>query len=149
MKIFVLLFLSMFISSNNGAQTSCTSDPTTDDKDQAVDDGDSFTITCTLGQQGNTQDKIDSCRFEHYEPLNENRGNNYAADVECSYADSGTQSNCMTDTRITGTVNGQTCSATISSSKPEDTGTWTTYVSTVSYGLESLSCNISNIFLIL
>ena len=131
MKILVLVFLSMVIKSNYGAQVTCRSDPTTDDEDQAVDDGDSFQITCNLGNSGKQQDSIDSCRFEHWEPLNDQRGNNAAANVECTYALSGGQSNCLSDSRITGTVNAQSCSVTVSNSKPEDTGTWTAFVSTV------------------
>ena len=124
----------MFISSSYGATATCVSNPVTDDKDNAIDDGDSFTITCNLGgNQGNNQDHIDSCRFEHYEPLNDQRGNNYAADIECTFAESGQQSNCMSDTRITGSASGQNCQIMVSNSKPEDTGTWTTFVSTVSY----------------
>ena len=126
------LFLSIVIKSINGAQVTCRSDPTTDDEDQAVDDGDSFQITCNLGNSGNQQDSIDSCRFEHWEPLNDQRGgNNAAADVECTYALTSGPSNCPVDSRITGTVNAQSCSVTVSNSKPEDTGTWTAFVSTV------------------
>ena len=134
MKIYSLVLLSMVFSSIDcGGQITCRSNPTTDEHDLVVDDGDSFTITCDMGNQGNQQDHIDSCRFEHYEPLTENRGTNYPPDIECTYAESGSMTNCITEQRITGQVNQQSCSVTVSSSIPEDTGTWTAVVSTVSY----------------
>ena len=135
MKTLVLLLLSMLISSNSGANVNCRTDPTTDKDQQAVADGSSFTISCDLASTGNNQDHIQACSWSHYEPLNEQRGQNYPRDVECSYASS-TSTNCMGnngDTRITGMVNTGSCSIQVSNSNPEDTGEWEATVSTVSY----------------
>ena len=136
MKIYVLLLISSLIVSNDGAgQINCRSDPDTDGEQTSVDDGDRFTLTCDMTSQGNNQnDHIKFCGWTHFEPLNEQQGNNYVPDIECEYASTSQgSSNCNSDTRVSGQVNQQSCSITISNSKPEDTGTWTASVLTVSY----------------
>ena len=135
MKLLVLFLLSMLIASNQGVSITCRSDPSTDEDQQTIDDGDTFTVTCDLTNSGTNNDHIDSCSWSHYEPLNEDRGNNYTPDIECAYANSGSQSNCMSDTRVSGTVSQSSCSIQVSNSKPEDTGVWEATVSTVSTSL--------------
>jgi len=133
MKAIVLFIIATLIASNDGAgQITCRSDPTTDQEDNAVDDGDRFTLSCDLQGQGNSfNDHIEYCGWEHFEPLNEQQGKNYVADIECGYAASSQgSSNCNSDSRITGQVSQTTCSIQVSNSKPEDTGTWTASVST-------------------
>ena len=66
----------MLISSNSGANVNCRTDPTTDKDQQTVADGSSFTISCDLASTGNNQDHIQACSWSHYEPLNEQRGQN-------------------------------------------------------------------------
>ena len=140
MKTLVLLLLSMLISSNSGANIDCRSDPTTDDDQQAVDDGQGFTLTCTLAGSGNAnnQDHIQACSWEHYFPLNEQRTNN-VKDVECVFSNA-QSTNCVGgqfgDSRISGMVQSGSCNIQVSNSKPDDTGEWKATVSTVRYSIK-------------
>ena len=147
MKQLVLFWLSMLISSNSGANILCRSDPSTDDDQQVIDDGSTFQLACEL-HDINHRDHMQACSWQHYEPLNENRGQNYPPDVECNYASS-VSTTCIGergDTRITGTVNQGSCQIMVSNSKPEDTGEWMATVITVSY-LIKLVYDYLNLFL--
>ena len=136
----IILVSSMLVASYDAATVTCRSDPTTDEDQQAVDDGDTFTLTCDLTNTGNNNnDHVESCSWNHYEPLNEDRGNTYVPDIECAYALSGQSSNCPSDTRITGTVNTGSCSIQVSNSKPEDTGVWEAKISTVRLITQNIS----------
>ena len=135
MKVIVLFMIATLIVSNDGAgQITCRSDPTTDEGDNVVDDGDRFTLSCDMTSQGNVlNDHIEFCGWSHFEPLNEQQGKNYVPDIDCSYASASQGGNCQSDSRITGQVSQTTCSISVSNSKPEDTGTWTAAVTTVSH----------------
>ena len=44
----IILISLMLVASYDAATVTCRSDPTTDEDQQAVDDGDTFTLTCDL-----------------------------------------------------------------------------------------------------
>ena len=125
--------IAMLIAYAHAASMSCRSEPESDDEN-SIDESSTFTLICEItGNDDNNNNNIKSCSWEHYETMNENRGNNYAPDIQCNYAEgSSGNGNCQSDPRITGLATKSSCQITISNSEPEDTGDWNVELYTVS-----------------
>ena len=120
----LVLFLTLIACNDAVNRITCRSDPETNDKDQVVSDGDRFVLTCD--GYGTQHDHIKYCGWAHFYPLNDHPDID-VPDIECQY-ESNSHSECPSDSRISGTVDQQTCSITVSNSNPNDTGTWTATV---------------------
>jgi len=127
----LVLLLSLVVLNNAQGIAECRSDPETDDDDKVVGDGESFVLTCDLTHDSQHIDHLKLCRWEHFFPLNEHQGQSDIPDIECTCAPSGgSDCDCLSDSRINGTINDTSCSITVTNSNPNDTGIWTAYVTT-------------------
>ena len=107
------------------ALTNCN--PSTNDKDDVVDQGDTMTLSC------NTDDTVAACIWRHIDPISEkDQGYASAEAVLCTGTSESNGKQCQDESRVTfrGSIN--TCAIDVTNTKPEDTGRWTLTAVTLS-----------------
>jgi len=92
------------------------------DEDNAVGDGNSFTLQCSF-----SGGELDFCLWTHYSPEIEQPTQSDTLLVDCRYSagsgNTGSQG-ALCPSRITGQTSSSGCSITVSQSTNEDTGNW-------------------------